>query len=554
MSDKIPTPKNQLLFVPLGGAGEIGMNFYLYGCCGKWLAVELGITFSDESMPFIDVMMPDPSFLEERKGDLVGIVITHGHEDHLGAVAHLWPRLGCPVYATPFAAALLQGKLQEAGLLGRVPLHIVQQGATFDVGPFGIELITMTHSIPEPNAVVIRTALGTVLHTGDWKFDPDPLIGPVSDTAALRRLGDEGVLAMVGDSTNAMVEGAAGSEGDVRKSLMGLFARFTGCIAVACFASNVARLESIALAAAANGRHVALVGRSMWRIAEVARQCGYLTDAPPFLTDGEATRLPRDKVLYICTGSQGEPRAALARIASEGYPNVELERGDVVIFSSRVIPGNERAIHRLQNQLVRLGVQVVTDRDHFIHVSGHPARDELRRMYELVRPRIAIPIHGEMRHLTEHARLAEDCGVEQALVVEDGGVVRLAPGGAVVVGSAPIGRLALDGHRIVPLDSALLRSRKKSMFNGTALLTLVVDDKGRLVGDPQLSAPGIVDPEHETDGPALLQAVRAAISKLPAADRRDDDLLREAARLAIRRCLKESHGKKPTTDVHLVRV
>lgn len=554
MIDDIPTPRKELLFIPLGGAGEIGMNFYLYGCSGKWLAVDLGITFGDDSMPFIDVMMPDPTFIEAKKSDLAGLVITHGHEDHLGAVAHLWPRLGCPVYATPFAAELLRGKLEEAGLLGRVPLREVPQGAKFDVGPFAIELITMTHSIPEPNAVVIRTPLGTVLHTGDWKFDSDPLLGPLSDTEALRRIGDEGVLAMVGDSTNAMVTGASGSEGEVRSSLIELFSTFTGRIAVACFASNVARLESIAVAAAANGRRVALVGRSMKRIAEAARRCGYLTEAPPLLSEDEVRRSPRDEVLYICTGSQGEPRSALARIAGEGYPGVELERGDVVIFSSRVIPGNERAIHRLQNQLTRLGVRVVNDRDHFIHVSGHPAREELTSMYGLVRPRIAIPIHGEMRHLAAHAALAESCGVKQALVTEDGGVVRLAPGKAELIGMVQTGRLAMDGPRIISLDSELLRSRKRTMFNGVVLLTLVVDRLGHLVADPQLSAPGIFDPANENDGVGVVKAVRAAVSRLSASDRRDDELMRETVRLAVRRSLKESHGKKPTTDVHLVRV
>lgn len=550
------TPRTELLFVPLGGAGEIGMNLYLYGYGGKWLMVDLGIGFGDDTMPAIDLVMPDISFIEERAKDLVGLVVTHGHEDHLGAIPYLWPRLKCPIFATPFAAALLETKLIEADAPVKAPITVIPLGGRFGVGPFDVEMISLTHSIPEPNALAIRTPAGLVVHTGDWKFDPHPLVGGPADTAALERIGDEGVAALVGDSTNIFVTGKPGSESDVRASLVNLLGQYEdGAIAVACFASNVARLESIAHAAAANGRTVALVGRSLWRIVEASRRSGYLSDAVSFHTDDEVADVPKDKLVYICTGSQGEPRSALSRIATGSHPYVSLGKSDTVIFSSRIIPGNERAIYRMQNQLVRLGARIVSERDHFIHVSGHPTRGEVEQMYRLVRPRAAVPIHGELRHLTEHARLARSWGVETAVVVEDGGVVRLGGGPVELVGEVDHGRLALDGSRIVTMDSDLFRNRKRMMFNGSAVVTLVVDGGGRLVRDPQLTAPGILDPAVRDDGhDAIVKAVRAALSGLSPNARRDDGAVREAARLAVRRGFKDSHGKKPLTDVHLVRI
>src|SRR3954447_22484062 len=367
-----------LYFLPLGGSGEIGMNLNLYGHDGKWLIVDCGVTFGEEEhQPGVDVIMADPAFMVERRDRLLGIFATHGHEDHIGAIPYLWPQLQCPVWATPFTASLLRAKLIEAGLAERVPINIVPMSGRFDIGPFDLELITLTHSIPEPNAVVVRTRVGTVLHTGDWKLDPDPLIGSPTDEDRLRQVGDEGVLAIVCDSTNALRPGSSRSEGELRQSLTELIGRYDGRVAVACFASNVARLTTIAEAARAHDRDVALIGRSLWRMEKAARENGYLDHVPRFLTEDEAGYLPRDKTCLICTGSQGEPRAALARIAREDHPNIVLEEGDVVIFSSRIIPGNEKAIGRLQNALVRLGVEVVTDSDHFVHVSGHPARDEL---------------------------------------------------------------------------------------------------------------------------------------------------------------------------------
>lgn len=549
------TAPDELLFVPLGGAGEIGMNLNLYGYGGRWLMVDLGVSFGDDSMLSIDVFMADPAFIEERRDRLEGIVLTHGHEDHLGAVAFLWPRLRCPVYATPFAAAILEGKLQEAGLAGQVPVHVVPLGGQIKLGPFDIELVTLTHSIPEPNALAIRTPAGTVLHTGDWKFDPAPLVGPTADIEALRRIGDDGVLALVGDSTNVFVAGEAGSEADVRKSLIELFGQFRSRIAVACFASNVARLESIAHAARANGRQVALVGRSLLKIEAAARRNGYLRDTPPFLDDHDAAYLPKDEVLYICTGSQGEPRAALARIAAGDHPHVGLDAGDVAIFSSRIIPGNERAINELQNKLVRRNVELVTEKDHFVHVSGHPGRDELARMYQLVRPRVAVPVHGEARHLVEHARLARSCQVPQTLVVENGAIVRLAPGNAEIIGAAPFGRLAVDGNRLVDLESDLLRKRHRMLWSGNAVVTVVLDRMGKLLGDPQVSAQGLIDAERDSvEYDELVDSVREAIADLPLKARQDDGVVKEEARLAVRRTLKANYGKKPVTDVHLVRV
>jgi ribonuclease J len=554
-----PTPSasnqpDELVFLALGGVGEIGMNLALYGYAGRWLMIDCGISFADERLPGVDVIMPDPTFIAERVGELDGLVVTHAHEDHLGAIPYLWPRLRCPVYATPFTAAVLRAKLAEAGLEHDVPIREVPMSGKFSVGPFALELVTLTHSIPEPNAVVLRTPFGAVLHTGDWKFDPGPLVGETSDFAALRRLGDEGVLAMICDSTNALRPGEAGSEADVRKSLVELVGRSKHRVVIACFASNVARLESAAAAAAAHDRHAALVGRSLWRIDHAARETGYLLDTPPFLTDEEAAYLPRDKVLLICTGSQGEPRSALARIADDDHPEIVLEEGDTVIFSSRIIPGNERAIGRLQNRLAALGVEIITEQDHFVHVSGHPAQDELTRMYQMVRPKIAVPVHGETRHLLAQARLAEQCQVPQAIVTRNGEMVKLAPGPAGVIGEVPTGRLVVDGTRLVPAGAEALLSRRRMTFNGAALATIVVDAEGRLRAPPQVTVQGLGETEDAALTDELRQRVVGALDELGPRERRDDAALREAVRLAVRRSLRAWHGKKPVTDVHLVRI
>jgi len=544
-----------LFFVSLGGAGEIGMNLNLYGYAGDWLILDCGVTFGDDSQPGLEVVMPDPAFIVERRDRLLGIVATHAHEDHIGAIPYLWTQLRCPVWATPFTASLLRTKLVEASLADKVRINVVPMSGRFTVGPFDLELITLTHSIPEPNAVALRTPVGTVLHTGDWKFDPNPVIGSTSDEAALRRLGDDGVLAMIGDSTNALRPGTSGSEADLRQSLINLVGRYDARVAVACFASNVARLETIARAAAAHGREVALVGRSLWRIDKAARENGYLADLPRFLTEEEAGYLPRDKIVLICTGSQGEPRSALARIAREDHPNIVLETGDVVIFSSRIIPGNEKAINRLQNALVRLGVEIVTEEDHFVHVSGHPARDELVRMYQMVRPRVAIPVHGEARHLIAHAHLAEECQVQQPLVIQNGDMVRLTPSGAAIVDEVPVGRLASDGKGLLPLGGAALKDRRRIILNGSAVATLVVDRQGRLAAPPAISLLGLVEETAASAAvPFLCAAAQCALGDLPAVARRDDNVVRDAVRRAVRRQINERFGKRPLIEIHLVRI
>jgi ribonuclease J len=544
-----------LFFVSLGGAGEIGMNLNLYGYAGDWLILDCGVTFGDDSQPGLEVVMPDPAFIVERRDRLLGIVATHAHEDHIGAIPYLWKELRCPVWATPFTASLLRAKLVEAGIADKVRINVVPMSSRFTVGPFDLELITLTHSIPEPNAVALRTPVGTVLHTGDWKFDPDPLIGSTSDEAALRRLGDNGVLAMIGDSTNALRPGTSGSESDLRRSLIDLVGRYDARVAVACFASNVARLETIARAATAHGREVALVGRSLWRIDKAARENGYLADLPRFLTEDEAGYLPRDKIVLICTGSQGEPRSALARIAREDHPNIVLETGDVVIFSSRIIPGNEKSINRLQNALVRLGVEIVTEEDHFVHVSGHPARDELVRMYQMVRPRVAIPVHGEARHLIAHAHLAEECQIQQPLVIQNGDMVRLTPSGAAIVDEVPVGRLASDGKGLLPLGGAALKDRRRVILNGSAIATLVLDRQDRLAAPPAISLIGLVE-ESAASGalPFLRDAAERAFDQLSTGTRRDDDVVRDAVRRALRRAIDDRFGKRPLIEIHVVRI
>jgi ribonuclease J len=546
-----PVPgKNDLLFLPLGGTGEIGMNLNLYGHAGKWLMIDCGVTFGDDSAPGVDVIMPDPDFIERRRD------LTHAHEDHLGAVPYLWKRLRCPVYATPFTANVLRDKLEQAGLLGEVPLTVIGMSESFEIKPFELQLITLTHSIPEPNAVVLRTPLGTVLHTGDWKLDPDPLVGDTTDEAALKQLGDDGVLAMIGDSTNALVEGESGSEAEVRDSLMKLVGEFKTRVTVACFASNIARVQTIAEVAAAHGRSVVLAGRSLWRITEAARATGYLGDIAPFIPEEQAAALPRDKVLIICTGSQGEPRAALPRIARGDHNHVELAKDDVVIFSSRIIPGNEVSIGRLQNQLASMGVQVITERDHFVHVSGHPARDELIHMYQWVRPHIAVPVHGETRHLYGHAELARACQVPYAPVIANGDVVRLSQDGPEIVGQVQTGRLAVDGTELVAIADETLRSRNRMLRNGFAILTLAIDPSGRVLDEPQLSAPGVLsDSDIDLDlADDIIDDVLDMVSNLPPAQLRDDEALSEQAHRVVRRGFRERRGKNPTTEVHLVRI
>ena len=550
--------EDELVFLPLGGAGEIGMNLNLYGYgpagARDWMMADLGVTFGDDRTPGIDVIMPDPAFIVERRERLAGLVLTHAHEDHLGAVPYLWPRLRCPVWATPFTAAVLRRKLEEVAPKDRAPITEVPLGGRFRVGPFDVELVTLTHSIPEPNALAIRTPLGTVLHTGDWKFDPHPVVGPTADEDALRRLGDDGMLAVVCDSTNVFVPGTSGSEADLLASLTALIGKCERRVAVACFASNVARLETIAAAAAANDRDVVLAGRSLNKIDAAARETGYLADVRPFIDVSDARYLPMDKMLVVCTGSQGEPRAALARIAAGSHANITLEAGDTVIFSSRIIPGNEAAVGRLHNQFARTDVQVITWKEHPVHVSGHPARDELARMYALTRPRMVVPVHGEARHLVEHARLARACQVPETPVAENGAMVRLAPGPAAIVDRVTVGRLYLDGNRTIPADGELVRGRNQTIHNGATVATVVIDAGGRLAAEVQVATIGLLDAGEDDIAESVRAAVRKALDEMPERARRNDDAVREAVRLATRRAFRKSLGKKPVTRVHLIRL
>jgi len=542
-----------LAFLPLGGTGEIGMNLNLYRASGKWLAIDCGIGFGGNENPEVEIMMPDPGFIADRRDDLLALVITHAHEDHIGAVAHLWRQLRCPVYATPFATAVLRRKLGEAGLVNEVRIHTIQPGGTFKIGPFDLQFLSVAHSLPEAQALVIRTQYGTILHTGDWKLDPNPLIGPPTDEAAFAKLGEEGVLAMVCDSTNAMVDGHSGSEGDVRQSLSELVRSIKrGRVAVTCFASNVARVESVAMAARDAGRHVALVGRSLRNLETAARECGYLRGLPDFVPEDEAGSIPDDNLLMLVTGSQGEPRSALSRIAADTHPNIALGEGDTVIYSSRMIPGNERPIIQVQDGLVRRGVRVITDADTMTHVSGHPARDELRHLYNLVKPKFSVPVHGEWRHLSAHAALAKEGGATPILL-EDGDILSLSPGRPEVVDSAPVGRLALDGNRVVPLNGGVLAARRRMLFNGVVLGSFAVDAAGKVVGKAKVSAPGLFEPD-DPETVRVTADFTQAVSDLPAALRRDDSALADAARAALRRALGRRLQKRPMVDVHLLRV
>ncbi len=542
-----------LAFLPLGGTGEIGMNLNAYRCDGRWLLVDCGIGFGGNETPEAEILLPDPSFIADQAASILGLVITHAHEDHLGAVAHLWPRLRCPVYVSPFAAAILRRKLGEAGLGGSLKPKVMSLGASLELGSFRLQFLRVAHSTPEAQAIAIRTPYGNILHTGDWKLDPEPLVGLPTDEEGFAAFGREGVLAMVCDSTNAMVDGRSGSEADVRRGLRDVVGSIrSGRVAVTCFASNVARVESAALAAIASDRSPCLVGRSLRNLDVAAREVGYLRKIPEFVPEADAGSIPDENLLILVTGSQGEARSALARIASDTHPNITLGEGDTVLFSSRMIPGNERAVGLVQDSLVRRGVRVLTDEDAPIHVSGHPARDELRRLYELVRPRYSVPVHGEWRHLAAHAALARELGVEP-VILEDGDVLQLRPGATEVVDQAPVGRLALDAKRIVPLSGGVLAARKRMLFNGIVLASVAVGADGHLRGRPRVSAPGLLDvgdPEHE-----LVEAdLAVAIGDLPSALRRDDAALSEATKSALRRTLGRRLQKRPLVDVHLLRV
>jgi ribonuclease J len=550
----------ELLFAPLGGVGEIGMNLALYGLGDgpkrQWIAVDLGVSFAGDDLPGVDLIMPDIAFLIAERRNLAGLVLTHAHEDHFGALLDLWPRLRVPVYATPFTASLFVAKrLSEPGAPD-IPVNVVPLGGRFNLGPFDIELVSVSHSIPESNALIIRTPLGTVLHTGDWKLDPTPIIGPPTDEAKLRALGDEGCLAMIGDSTNAVRDGRSPSEMDVAKTLRELIGNAKGRIAVTTFASNVARMRAVAEAAAAAGREVVVVGRAMDRVAQVARENGYLEGINEFRGVDVYGHLPPDKVVALCTGSQGEPRAALARISEDQHPEVTFARGDMVVFSSRTIPGNEKAVGKVVNGLVRQGIEVITDRTHLVHVSGHPRRAEMEELYRWVRPRIAIPVHGEALHLSEHAKLARAVGVPEVVLCGDGDLVRLAPDPAGVIDEVPAARLYKDGALLISAEGRTVADRRRLSFSGIVVVALALSDKGALLADPDVELIGI--PEVNADKQSMHEiAYDAAIEtfeSLPKPRRRDPQAVEEAVKRGVRAAIAASWQKKPICLVQVITV
>ncbi|WP_374526184.1 ribonuclease J [Sphingopyxis sp.] len=540
------TPGKELVFLALGGSGEIGMNANLYGCDGKWIMLDLGVTFGSYDYPGIDIVMPDLEFIEDRKKDLLGIVLTHGHEDHIGAIPYLAAELGVPLYANHFTAGLIAHKLAEEGLEKEVEVRRVDIDGHFQLGPFGIRLMPLAHSILEMSAAVIDTPYGRVFHTGDWKLDDDPILGTPSSAAALTAVGDEGVDFLVCDSTNAFNAQASGSEGSVRDGLLEAVGAAKGRVVVTTFASNAARLATLGAVAKATGRTLCVAGRSLDRILGVARSVGYLKDFPPTVDFDEAMRLPRNEVMVIATGGQGEPRAALARMAADVH-QIKLEAGDTVVFSSKQIPGNEVAIGRIMNQLAAKDVLTVTEKQAHIHVSGHPGQPELAALYGWLRPKTVVPVHGEIRHMHEQARFALETGVPGALVQENGDLVRLSPGGARIVERVRSGRLILDGDVILPADGETINERRKLSLHGQISVAVVLSD-GRFEGSAIQYRGVPVEDDRET----FLEEMNEAAEQAVTGPARDRDALKEAIRLAVRRVATDWTGKKPITDVLIV--
>jgi ribonuclease J len=553
---------NELVFLPLGGAGEIGMNCYLYGLGGpdarQWLMVDLGITFPEgENDPGIDIILPDPRFIEAERPNLVGLVLTHGHEDHIGAVVELWSRLKCPIYATPFTATLLKVKLPEFGLDDlRLSIREIGLQARFNVGPFDLEFINVAHSIPESNALVLHTPLGRVLHSGDWKIDTSPFLGSATDEARLRALGEAGITALICDSTNALRDGRSLSETEVARELVNLIGRAKRRVIVTIFASHISRIRAIANATERAGRELVVVGRAMHRMVEVAIDTGYLPKSFTYHDQQQFAQLPPDQIVALCTGSQGEPRAAMARIAEMQHPDVRLSKGDLVIFSSRTIPGNEREVSRIQNLIVDQGCELITDNDALVHVSGHPRRDELMDMYAWVRPRIAIPMHGEARHLAAHAQLARRAGVQQVLTVRNGDMVLLAPGEAKIIDEAPVGRLFRDGSLLVLSHDGPVHERRRLAFAGVVIVSLVVSARGDLIAEPEIALEGV--PASDADGHSMFDiiigAVEGTLKSIPPGRRKNGEQVREAVRRAVRSAVEDVWGKRPIARIMLSRL
>jgi len=553
-------PGAELVLLPMGGMGEIGMNAYAYGlgtaARRKWILVDCGVKFGDEREPGIDVILPDVSYLQHQAKNLLGIFLTHGHEDHIGGIAWLWPLLRCPVYCTPFAAELVKRKLAEAGLLGEVPLRVVPLGGTVEVGGFSVEYVSVTHSIPEPSALAIRTTAGTIVHSGDWKLDPTPTIPPLMDVDRLRQIGDEGVDVLVCDSTNVLREGHSPSEAEISDNLAQIIGEAKGRVAITTFASHVGRITSVAQAARANGREVVVAGRAMHNIVAAAREVGLLKDSNSFRDQTEYGYLPRDKMVLLCTGSQGEPRAAMARIAADNHPDITLDKDDLVIFSSKTIPGNEKSVGELLNKLAEQRVEVITSDDALVHTSGHPRQDELRQFYGWVRPRLLVPMHGEARHLMKQAEFAAECGIAETATATAGQVLRLAPGVAKIVDDVPGGRLHVDGRIIVPSVEGPARKRRKLAHVGVVAVSVVIDGNGRMVDDPQAVLDGL--PEDTEAGyeffELVLDIVDEVFESIPRKRRQIDEVVEEKLRQSIRRRVETEWGKRPIVHVLIHRV
>jgi len=552
--------QDELVFLPLGGVGEIGMNLALYGYGApehrQWIMVDCGVTFPGPDLPGVDLVLPDIRFLAKERKNLKAIIITHAHEDHYGALNDLWPGLNVPIYASPFTAGLLEAKRDYEKSMGEIPVTIFKAGDRINVGPFSVEGVAVNHSIPEPMALVIRTPLGNVVHTGDWKIDHEPSLGPMTDETRFRQLGDEGVLALMCDSTNALRDGVSPSEKDVSESLRKIIEDAEGRVAITTFSSNVGRIRTVAEAAEAAGREVLLLGSSLKRVANVARDVGLMEGVKPFIAEDEYGYIPRDKVVVILTGSQGEPRAALAKLSRDEMRNVALAAGDIVVFSSRAIPGNEKAIQDIKNGLIEQGVHIVTDNEALVHVSGHPRRNELQKMYEWTRPKIVVPVHGEAAHLTAHKELAEQSGIGIVPRLRNGNMLRLAPGPVEVVGEAPHGRIYKDGSLIGDYDEMGIGERKKLSYVGHVAVNMVLDGRYDIIGEPDLVAIGLptFDDEGDDMEDRLFDAAISAVESVPRARRKDIDMLQEAVRRAVRSTANQAWGKKPLVTVFLTRV
>ena len=551
--------KEELIFCPLGGSGEIGMNMNLFAYGKpdnqKWIIVDMGVTFADDTIPGIDLIYPDPGFIIDKKEDLLGIILTHAHEDHIGAIAHIWPKLKCKIYATPFTAVLINEKFKEKKIDISKELKIVQLNSTLDLDPFKIEFVTLTHSILEPNGLKIETPVGNILHTGDWKCDPDPLIGENINSKRLKEIGDEGVLAMICDSTNVFSAGRAGSELDVRNNLLKVMQRLNKRIIITSFASNVARMETAFYCAEKTGRQIALVGRSMHRIYKAARQCGYLNNVIEPLDARDVKNIAREKIVYLCTGSQGEPMGAMNRIANYIHPDVFIERGDTVIFSSKIIPGNEKKLYKLHNQLVKEGIEVISEENEYIHVSGHPNREDLKDMYNWIKPKCVIPVHGEHRHMIEHINFAKEMQVPYPVKVENGDIVRIYPGNKPeVFDKAPSGKLYVDGNISVEEDSQSIKERKNLSANGFIEATILITPKGNIHNRPLLTFRGLPVYEKEEFLYELEDEIEKTTRSFSLNNKKQETNLIDALKTTCRKFTKEKTGKRPLTNINLVRI